>query len=141
MTGVRPKVAAARWLLGAVCVALLLTAGMTAYAMWRAAGLGLGAGKTGTAVPVTLSPGTPAADLHPGGRTDVLVTVTNPNPFTVRLGALALDLEQGQGGFGYDPLFIPNGFEQSFAELGEEVKNQLSHRSKALAKLKRSFQD
>jgi len=43
---------------------------------------------------------------------------------------------RGEGGFGYDPLFIPNGFEQSFAELGEDVKNQLSHRSKALAKLK-----
>lgn len=43
---------------------------------------------------------------------------------------------RGAGGFGYDPLFIPNGFDQSFAELGEETKNQLSHRSKALAKLK-----
>jgi XTP/dITP diphosphohydrolase len=43
---------------------------------------------------------------------------------------------RGQGGFGYDPLFIPNGFEQSFAELGEDVKNGLSHRSKALAKLR-----
>jgi XTP/dITP diphosphohydrolase len=43
---------------------------------------------------------------------------------------------RGQGGFGYDPLFIPNGFEQSFAELGEDVKNSLSHRSKALAKLR-----
>ena len=43
---------------------------------------------------------------------------------------------RGQGGFGYDPLFIPNGFEQSFAELGEDVKNRLSHRSKALEKLK-----
>jgi len=42
----------------------------------------------------------------------------------------------GQGGFGYDPLFIPTGFERSFAELGEEIKNRLSHRSKALAKLK-----
>ena len=41
----------------------------------------------------------------------------------------------GRGGFGYDPLFIPNGQEQSFAELGEGVKNQLSHRAKALAKL------
>ena len=43
---------------------------------------------------------------------------------------------RGQGGFGYDPLFIPAGFDRSFAELGEEQKNQISHRSKALAKLK-----
>jgi len=42
----------------------------------------------------------------------------------------------GQGGFGYDPLFVPDGFAQSFAELGEDIKNQLSHRAKALAKLK-----
>jgi len=41
----------------------------------------------------------------------------------------------GQGGFGYDPLFVPDGFELSFAELGEDVKNRLSHRARALAKL------
>ena len=41
----------------------------------------------------------------------------------------------GRGGFGYDPLFVPDGFTQSFAELGEDVKNQLSHRAKALEKL------
>jgi XTP/dITP diphosphohydrolase len=45
----------------------------------------------------------------------------------------------GQGGFGYDPLFVPDGFTQSFAELGEDVKNKLSHRAKALAKLKAFF--
>ncbi len=43
---------------------------------------------------------------------------------------------RGQGGFGYDPLFIPNDCEQTFAELGEAVKNRLSHRAKALAALK-----
>jgi XTP/dITP diphosphohydrolase len=42
----------------------------------------------------------------------------------------------GHGGFGYDPLFLPDGFTQSFAELGEDEKNQLSHRAKALVKLK-----
>jgi XTP/dITP diphosphohydrolase len=43
----------------------------------------------------------------------------------------------GSGGFGYDPLFIPNGHEVSFAELGPEVKNQLSHRNAALQQLKK----
>jgi XTP/dITP diphosphohydrolase len=42
----------------------------------------------------------------------------------------------GQGGFGYDPLFIPDGYDVSFAELGEDVKNKLSHRAKALAKVR-----
>ena len=45
----------------------------------------------------------------------------------------------GAKGFGYDPLFVPNGFTQSFAELGEDVKNQISHRAKALSQLKDFF--
>jgi XTP/dITP diphosphohydrolase len=45
----------------------------------------------------------------------------------------------GQGGFGYDPLFVPGGFTKSFAELGEDVKNGLSHRANALRKLKDLF--
>jgi len=43
---------------------------------------------------------------------------------------------RGENGFGYDPLFVPVGFEQTFAELGEDVKNKLSHRARALEKLK-----
>lgn len=44
---------------------------------------------------------------------------------------------RGKNGFGYDPLFVPDGFEQTFAELGESTKNQLSHRARALEKLKK----
>ena len=39
---------------------------------------------------------------------------------------------KGTDGFGYDPLFIPEGHEKSLAELGQEVKNQLSHRARAI---------
>lgn len=41
----------------------------------------------------------------------------------------------GTGGFGYDPLFIPEDHDRTFAELGDEVKNTLSHRSRALAQV------
>ncbi|MGE5403965.1 MAG: XTP/dITP diphosphatase [Candidatus Saccharibacteria bacterium] len=39
----------------------------------------------------------------------------------------------GDGGFGYDPLFIPKGFDETFAQLGAEVKHSISHRGRALA--------
>jgi XTP/dITP diphosphohydrolase len=45
----------------------------------------------------------------------------------------------GQNGFGYDPLFVPDGFDKTFAELGDEIKNKLSHRAQALEKLKTFF--
>ena len=38
----------------------------------------------------------------------------------------------GEGGFGYDPVFIPDGYDQTNAQLGEAVKNAISHRGKAL---------
>ncbi len=38
----------------------------------------------------------------------------------------------GESGFGYDPVFVPDGYHQTFAELGEEIKNRMSHRAKAL---------
>ena len=43
---------------------------------------------------------------------------------------------RGSGGFGYDPLFIPNGFDRTYAELGESVKNRISHRAIAFTRAK-----
>ena len=50
-------------------------------------------------------------------------------------GTIALE-EKGEFGFGYDSIFIPDGYDQTFAELGVDVKNSFSHRAKALEELK-----
>ena len=43
--------------------------------------------------------------------------------------------EYGHGGFGYDPVFIPEGYDKTFGELPAEIKNSISHRARAIAKL------
>lgn len=50
-------------------------------------------------------------------------------------GHIAME-KQGNGGFGYDPLFIPDGFAKSFAQMSKDEKNQVSHRGRAVEKLK-----
>lgn len=49
-------------------------------------------------------------------------------------GSIATE-KHGTAGFGYDPIFVPEGYYKSFAELGESIKNGISHRARAVAKL------
>lgn len=44
---------------------------------------------------------------------------------------------RGEAGFGYDPLFVPRGYTRTFAELGSEVKNRISHRARAFQKARK----
>jgi XTP/dITP diphosphohydrolase len=55
--------------------------------------------------------------------------------FTGILRGHILSSGRGSGGFGYDPLFVPENYQQSFGQLNAEIKNSISHRSKALGKL------
>ena len=62
----------------------------------------------------------------PGGREEV---------FEGFCAGQLLHEPRGGAGFGYDPIFVPTGLPQSYAELGDEVKNQMSHRARAWARL------
>lgn len=46
-----------------------------------------------------------------------------------------ITVQQGEGGFGYDPLFVPEGYEKTFAQMSAEEKNAISHRGRAVRKL------
>ncbi len=48
---------------------------------------------------------------------------------------------RGEGGFGYDPVFMPDGYDKSMAELGTEVKNKISHRANALREFKEKLRE
>jgi XTP/dITP diphosphohydrolase len=60
--------------------------------------------------------------------------------FDGRCDGVLLDEPRGGSGFGYDPLFVPEGYVESYAELGDAVKNVISHRARAWAELGRWWQ-
>ena len=86
----------------ALLVILALPVGGFAQAYWSGTGSGAGSATTGTAAAVTLTPGTPAASLYPGGQANVVLTVSNPNAFSVRIASFAIDTTQGTLGFAVD---------------------------------------
>lgn len=99
MSPARPR---ALLLLGAALALLTISAITAASAYWTERGVGSGDAGTRTPQAVTLTPGIAAAQLYPGGRTAVTLTVTNPGSGNVHLGSLTLDLGQGNAGFGVD---------------------------------------
>lgn len=57
------------------------------------------------------------------------------NTFEGIAEGVIIDLPRGERGFGYDPIFVPKGFDRTFAELPAETKNEISHRAHAARKL------
>lgn len=61
--------------------------------------------------------------------------MTHIKYFEGRAYGTILTERHGKEGFGYDPVFMPEGYDKSFAELGNEIKNKISHRAKAVGEL------
>lgn len=76
-------------------------------------------------------------------RTVMAIVLENKNIKTLTgicRGRIALE-PKGDNGFGYDPLFIVDGYDETFSQLGEEIKNKISHRANALKELRNSLEE
>jgi hypothetical protein len=82
-----------RLLIGAAVVAGV-TVGALAY--WSGSGSGTATTVLTDAQTLSFEPGTPTAQLYPGGETSVVILATNPNPFFVHIGSMVLDTDEGE---------------------------------------------
>ena len=64
-----------------------------------------------------------------------LITSNNEYLFEGKIEGEIITEKKGESGFGYDPIFVPDGYIQTFAELGNDIKNKISHRALAVKKL------
>jgi XTP/dITP diphosphohydrolase len=65
----------------------------------------------------------------------------NPRLFEGIVNGKIIDDRRGSDGFGYDPVFVPEGYDQTFAEMPLDLKNKISHRARAIQKLIAFFQE
>ena len=94
---------------------------------------------TGVTPAATGSAATAALRQRRGAQFRTVITLIRDNGEICQVsgivrGRIALEMS-GVGGFGYDPVFIPEGYDKTFSELGEELKNHISHRARALQEL------
>ncbi len=82
-----------------------------------------------------------SVDESPAFYTAAMAIVTKNSERTVHgwMYGTALTQAQGEGGFGYDPMFIPLGYDKTLGELDDATKRKLSHRSKALSLSRKIF--
>ncbi len=74
-------------------------------------------------------------------RTVIALARPGAEPLTVegKCEGIILDELRGSHGFGYDPLFVPDGYTETFAELSSDVKNKISHRANALMEVSKHW--
>lgn len=78
------------------------------------------------------------AEIDRGAKFATVITLIDGEEVIVKRGECTgriIEEPRGDNGFGYDPLFIPSGFDRTFAELDDTIKNDISHRHHALEKL------
>jgi hypothetical protein len=88
--------------LRAVVLGVTLALSSTALGYFTTSGSGGGSAALASTQAITLSPGTPSAQLYPGGQGSVAATIDNPNPIGVHIGTLSLSTGQGTAGYAVD---------------------------------------